>query len=60
MCWRAMCPRPTRPADALGLAVPGMPVGSPGMEVGGRRDAYQVLLIDRQGRSRVFATYTKA
>ena len=47
-----------RPA-AIGLAVPGMPVGSPGMEVGSRRDAYQVFLIDRGGRSSVFASYPK-
>ena len=47
-----------RPA-AIGLAVPGMPVGSPGMEVGSRRDAYQVFLIDRSGRSSVFASYLK-
>ena len=42
---------------ALGLAVPGMPVGSPGMEVDGQQDAYQVLLIDKQGRDRVFTSY---
>ena len=38
--------------DALGLAVPGMPVGSPGMDgaiYGGRRDPYDVLLIRRDG-----------
>jgi len=43
-----------RPAIA-GLAVPGMPMGSPGME-GGRRDAYQVLTFDRSGRTTVYAT----
>lgn len=35
---------------ALGLAVPGMPVGSPGMdgpEYGGRKDAYDVLLVSK-------------
>lgn len=42
---------------ALGLAVPGMPVGSPGMESDGHQDAYQVLLIDKHGRDRVFASY---
>lgn len=47
-----------RPA-AIGLAVPGMPVGSPGMEVGSRREAYQVFLVDRSGRSSVFASYPK-
>lgn len=43
--------------EAVGLAVPGMPVGSPGMEMGARKDRYQVLLVDRQGRERVFASY---
>ncbi len=45
---------------AVGLAVPGMPVGSPGMdgpEYGGRRDAYAVLLLTRDGRSSIFQTY---
>lgn len=46
-----------RPADALGLAVPGMPVGSPGMEMGERRDAYDVLLVGRQGGATVFRHY---
>jgi hypothetical protein len=44
---------------AAGLSVPGMPVGSSGMEVGSRKDAFQVLLIDKAGRSSVFATYPK-
>jgi len=34
-----------------------MPVGSPGMEVGTRRDPYDVLLVERNGRSTVFASY---
>ena len=46
--------------QALGLAVPGMPVGSPGMEVGARKDAFQVLLIDARGQDTVFASYPKA
>lgn len=48
-----------RPA-ALGLAVPGMPIGSPGMDgpvYQGRRDAYQVLLVQRDGGTSVFARY---
>jgi hypothetical protein len=48
-----------RPA-ALGLAVPAMPVGSPGMdgpEYGGRRDPYEVLLVQPDGRSSVFQSY---
>ena len=45
---------------ALALAVPGMPVGSPGMDgpvYGGRRDPYAVLLVQRNGSSRVFQRY---
>lgn len=45
-----------RPAGR-GLAVPGMPVGSPGMEVGDRRDAYDVLLYREDGESAVFSHY---
>jgi hypothetical protein len=46
--------------DAIGLAVPGMPVGSPGMDgrqYGGRREPYDVLLVHRDGSSRVYASY---
>jgi hypothetical protein len=42
---------------ALGLAVPGMPQGSPGMEVGSRNDPYDVLLIDTRGRKTAFSHY---
>jgi hypothetical protein len=48
----------SKPA-AIGLAVPGMPPGSPGMEVGDRKDPYDVFLIDRSGRETVFAHYPK-
>ncbi|MGE4050930.1 MAG: DUF411 domain-containing protein [Piscinibacter sp.] len=46
--------------DAIGLTVPGMPVGSPGMdgpEYGGRKDPYDVLLITMDGSTRVFSSY---
>lgn len=43
------------PADARGLAVPAMPVGSPGMEMGERFSPYQVLLLKRDGSAEVFA-----
>lgn len=43
--------------DAVGLAVPGMPIGSPGMEQGNRRDAYDVLLVERGGSTRVFQSH---
>lgn len=41
--------------DAAGLAVPGMPMGSPGME-GHYQNAYDVVLIGRDGTSGVYAT----
>ena len=41
---------------ARGLAVPGMPVGSPGMEMGNQKDRYDVLLFDAAGKTRVFAS----
>jgi hypothetical protein len=43
--------------DAIGLAVPGMPIGSPGMEQGGRVDPYSVLLLHRDGGSSTYAKY---
>jgi hypothetical protein len=46
--------------QAVGLAVPGMPVGSPGMDgkiYGDRRDAYDVLLLARDGSSKVYHHY---
>ena len=41
---------------AVGLAVPGMPAGSPGMESPGASERYQVLIFDRSGKTAVFAT----
>lgn len=43
--------------DAVGLSVPGMVAGSPGMEMGGRSDSYQVVLIQRDGKHTVWATH---
>jgi hypothetical protein len=45
---------------AIGLAVPGMPVGSPGMDAplyGGRKDPYDVLLVFQDGSNRVYQSY---
>lgn len=45
-----------RPAGVIGLAVPGMPAGSPGMEMpDGRREPYVVYAFGADGSSRVFA-----
>lgn len=46
-----------RPAAALGLTVPGMPVGSPGMETGDP-EAYEVLLFSRDGTTSVYSRYS--
>jgi hypothetical protein len=46
--------------QAIGLTVPGMPVGSPGMDGAiyqGRKDPYDVLLVTRNGSTSVFQTY---
>ena len=46
--------------QAVGLTVPGMPVGSPGMdgpEYGTRRDKFAVVLVQRDGRQSVYQNY---
>jgi hypothetical protein len=46
---------------ALGLAVPGMPIGSPGMdgpEYKGRKDAFDVLLVQKDGSTKSFQRYS--
>ncbi len=46
--------------DSVGLAVPGMPYGSPGMGPESEREAYEVFLINRDGSVEVFARYAAA
>lgn len=46
--------------DALGLAVPGMPYGSPGMGPEDAREAYDVMLMLRDGTAEVFTSYPAA
>jgi hypothetical protein len=46
--------------DAIGLAVPGMPYGSPGMGPESEREAYDVFLIRRDGSTEVFSRYPAA
>ena len=45
------------PKGVLGLAVPNMPAGSPGMEMSGRGDRYDVLAFSADGKAHVFATH---
>ena len=43
--------------DVVGLAVPGMPVGSPGMETGGQPEPYDVLTFDAAGATTVYESH---
>ena len=45
--------------DALGLSVPNMPIGSPGMEMGNQNDPYDTLLVKSNGSSKVFRSHRK-
>lgn len=43
--------------SVTGLSVPGMPIGTPGMEMGGRKDAYDVVSFDKEKKYQVFNHY---
>lgn len=45
---------------ARGIAVPGMPTGSPGMEQVGRGDAYDTVQVDHEGTVSIFARHNRA
>lgn len=45
--------------EAVGLAVPGMPIGSPGMESGETREPFEVLLVKKDGTAEVFARHNQ-
>jgi hypothetical protein len=42
--------------DIAGLTVPGMPIGSPGMEQGNQVDSYDILTFDAEGNTSVYAS----
>lgn len=44
-------------ADVSGIAVPGMPVGTPGMEMGDRKDSYKVIAFDKENRKQIFSVH---
>jgi hypothetical protein len=46
-----------KPKGVLGIAVPDMPAGSPGMEMAGRRDRYDVVAFSANGKTSVFARH---
>lgn len=41
----------------IGISVPGMPMGTPGMEMGGRKDPYKVVSFDKDKKYQVFNSY---
>ncbi len=41
----------------IGISVPGMPVGTPGMEMGERKDPYKVVSFDKEKNYKVFSRY---
>ncbi|NOS74695.1 MAG: DUF411 domain-containing protein [Methyloglobulus sp.] len=43
--------------DVVGITVPGMPSGTPGMEMGSKKDAYQVISFDKKNQHQVFSNY---
>lgn len=47
----------TERPDIVGLAVPGMPVGSPGMETGGQAEPFDVLTFDAAGATTVYESH---
>lgn len=46
----------TKP-DVVGISAPGMPMGSPGMEMGGKQDDYAVVSFDKDGKAQVFSEH---
>lgn len=47
----------TEKPDILGISVPHMPVGTPGMEMGDRKDPFKVFAFDKDGHARVIKEY---
>ncbi|MBD1559556.1 DUF411 domain-containing protein [Vibrio sp. S9_S30] len=48
------------PKQAIGLAVPGMPLGSPGMEYNDKKDQYNVYAFNKDGSTFVFSTHNES
>ena len=51
--YRLLIERP----QALGLVVPGMPIGSPGMEMGDNIEPFETLLVFENGETKVFNSH---
>ncbi|UTV29072.1 DUF411 domain-containing protein [Photobacterium atrarenae] len=48
-----------KPTDLVGLATPGMPMGSPGMEYNDQKDPYNVVAFDKDGNTRVWSRHNQ-
>ena len=46
--------------DIVGISVPGMPIGSPGMEYGNRRDNFAVITLEKDGSTNVYSRHGPA
>lgn len=44
--------------NIVGITVPGMPMGTPGMEVDGKKDAYQVISFDKKNQTQIVNSYS--
>ena len=44
---------------ALGLSVPGMPIGSPGMEMGNNKEPFDTLLVFKNGKTQIFNRHSR-
>ncbi|MEQ1560062.1 MAG: DUF411 domain-containing protein [Methyloglobulus sp.] len=44
--------------SVVGISVPGMPMGTPGMEMGGKKDVYQVVSFNKNNQTQVFNSYS--
>ena len=49
----------TEKPNARGLSVPGMPIGSPGMEMGNTKEPFETLLVFENGDTQVFSSHAK-
>ena len=49
----------TEKPNARGLSVPGMPIGSPGMEMGNNKEPFDTLLVFENGETQVFNSHAQ-
>ena len=49
----------TEKPNSLGLSVPGMPIGSPGMEMGNNKEPFDTLLVFENGKTQVFNSHSQ-